>query len=572
MGLCPFPDHKESIPSFSVRDNDQVFYCFGCKRGGNVYTFLQHFQGLSFPDAIEHLAARASITLPRREDEDVEAARKAGERRRKLLKTNKFSAVHFYKSLQKLPQTHPAQRYLKERGLSSETVDTFKIGYCSEDWSNLAEYLEERRVPMDLAEELGLVKPRKKEGTGYFDVFRSRLIFPIISPAGDVIGFGGRQLGDGHPKYLNSKESTLFSKGRVFYGLNETAKFIRTEQTVVVVEGYMDLLALYQAGIPNVVATLGTALTEDHGRVLTRFSKDIVILFDGDAAGQLAAERSLPILLAAGLLPRAVVLPDGQDPDDYLKGEGVESLKSLIKNAPDLFLVFLNSVMKDYRGQPSDRVRIMDRLAPVLIQIRDSRLTDLYLEEIGGRLGVKREWLLRSLRDSGPAGQRAKVTPSSVPSESKSDQCPSEDGGAGLIKISRPTHEEYMLLTMSLLKEDYLKEVLGAEIIDKMSESGVDRIFSMIAETYGQDVQSFDRLGALLASKIDDPSIVTGYIAHNESSPDEGKRIVVDCIKRVRERHLRGQSAALVNELRTNTDREKLEQFMNIVKDRHAEK
>ena len=243
--------------------------------------------------------------------------------------------------MKKATSDHSVLKYIQKRELSPETIDAFQIGYAPKEWDALTLHLQSHGISTAVAEEARLLIARKEGKSGHFDMFRDRLMFPIINSMNEVLGFGGRIIEQGEPKYLNSPETPVFIKGRVLYGLNQTARFIRSEDQVVIVEGYMDLVALYQAGIKNAAATLGTALTLDHAKIVKRMTRNVLVLFDGDQAGQDAAERSLPLLLQADLYPRGLILPQGMDPDDYVKNYGAEALKILMAEAPDLFSVVL---------------------------------------------------------------------------------------------------------------------------------------------------------------------------------------------------------------------------------------
>ena len=240
-GRCPFPDHAEKTPSFSVSQNKQMFYCFGCKKGGNSFHFMQQYNGMSFPEAVEQLARKASIALP-----DGESPQRVAQRESKdlLVRVNKLAAVSFHRALKEMAPDEPAQKYVQSRGLTPELIEQFRLGVTGSGWQTLTDLFKAKGVPLDAGESLGLIKKRKT-GTDVFDIFRERIMFPIFSPSGDVLGFGGRTYTDGTPKYYNSPETPLFHKGRVLYGLHETAKYIRSEDHAIVVEGYMDALALY---------------------------------------------------------------------------------------------------------------------------------------------------------------------------------------------------------------------------------------------------------------------------------------------------------------------------------------
>jgi len=270
MGLCPFPDHNEKTGSFSVREDLQVYYCFGCKKSGTIYRFIEEMQGLSFPEVVQMLAHRAGIEIPK-DESGFQVSDKYLQKVNQLKKVNKLAADYFHKQLCSLKPDDYRQRYVVQRSITPDIIKRFGIGLAHDSWDELTREFQKLKAPTGLAEELGLIKKKKQKG--YYDAFRNRLMFPIFSLTGDCLGFGGRTLGSDKAKYLNSPESNLFHKGKILYGLYETAKHIRSEDRAIVVEGYMDCLALYQAGIKNVVAVLGTALTEDHAKLLRRFTK-----------------------------------------------------------------------------------------------------------------------------------------------------------------------------------------------------------------------------------------------------------------------------------------------------------
>lgn len=407
MGRCPFPDHSDKSPSFSVTEDNQLYFCYGCKKGGNLFTFLETFNGMSFPEAVEFLARRANIPMPENEEKTRRPGAVSSDQKDLFLKINKAAAVYFYQLLKSTPANHPAREYMAKRGLTEEIVEKFRIGLTSDEWQGLGKLLESKKVPLKLAETLGLLKPKKNPPRGgpasdaYFDLFRDRLMFPIFNPTGDVVGFGGRTLGDALPKYVNSSDSPVFNKGKILYGLHETGKFIRAQDEAIVVEGYMDAISLYAAGIKNVVAILGTAFTPDHAKLLKRYTLNVKMLLDGDEAGITGAERSLPILLEAGLMPKGFVLPEKMDPDDFVKANGADALRVEIDRAPELFtLLLLKRWMASYHGLPSEKVQIVEEAASAMRSMTNRQLYDLYVMELGRQLDIDLGWVRRSLTQS----------------------------------------------------------------------------------------------------------------------------------------------------------------------------
>jgi DNA primase len=337
IGLCPF--HDEKSPSFSVSPAKQMYFCFGCQTGGNVITFLKNFQKRSFSEVVLDLARRYQIPVQTLEPEQRQELERQLSLREQLYGVLALTAK-FYQHALLQPQGKEALEYLHSRKLSSETIQQFGLGYAPAGWETLYRYLvEDKRYPLQLVEKAGLIKPRK-EGGGYYDVFRSRLMIPIFDIMGRVIAFGGRTLGDEQPKYLNSPETELFNKGKTLFALDKAKTGIAQQDQAVVVEGYFDAIALHAAGINNVVASLGTALSLDQVKLMLRYSdsKQLVLNFDADKAGTNAAERAIGEI--ADLAYRGEVqlkilnIPDGKDADEYLHNHSSEDYRQLLANAP----------------------------------------------------------------------------------------------------------------------------------------------------------------------------------------------------------------------------------------------
>ncbi len=338
LGLCPF--HQEKTPSFTVNREKQIFYCFGCGEGGNAITFLMKIASKSFPEAIKTLAEKTGVILPARTF--GRDGRDKGTEHDEMVQLNLRAAQHFSRSLSS-PGGKIARDYLQKRSVTEETVKQFRLGYAPDTWRSLTDYMDGSGLSLKLAEQTGLIIAGK-EG-GYYDRFRGRLIFPIENVFGEIIAFGGRILGEGEPKYLNSPESPVYIKGKNLYGLNKAREAIRQSGFCLIVEGYFDAISLSNAGVCNVVATLGTALTRDHLELLRRYTQDVVALFDPDVAGRKALDRSLELFLGANMHARALILPGGDDPDDFIKKHGREKLQELIADAPAISDYYINGVL-----------------------------------------------------------------------------------------------------------------------------------------------------------------------------------------------------------------------------------
>ena len=328
LGLCPF--HSEKTPSFSVSPEKQIFYCFGCGVGGNIFSFLMKHDGLAFPEAARTLARRYGVDIPNK-SLTVEQKKRITERE-SLLKINRHAMEYFYRALRSESGGNPLN-YLKKRGFSQQIMDTFQIGYAPRGWDNLLNFFSKKGAPIALVEKSGLILP-KKDKRGYYDRFRDRIIFPILDVNKAVIGFGGRVLDDSLPKYLNSPETPVYNKSRSLYGLYTARDKCRATNTIFIVEGYLDLISLHQHGIENSVATLGTALTPEHVRLLTRYASRIILVYDSDEAGIRSARRCVDIFwkehvdFSRGDVfqeekadTHILVLPQEHDPDSFFGGK-----------------------------------------------------------------------------------------------------------------------------------------------------------------------------------------------------------------------------------------------------------
>lgn len=562
QGLCPF--HNEKSPSFSVSEDKQVYYCFGCKASGNVFSFVQNYQGLTFPETIEYLARRASIAMPA----PTEGQSQAALAKTTYLKINGIAAQFYHQQLKNLPPTHSVRKYCEERGLNEELIEQYKLGYAPDEWSALADYLAGRRAPVTPSEHVGLVKRRPPPKEGHYDLFRHRLMFPIFSPTGDCLGFGGRVFSkDQQPKYLNSPESSVFHKGKVFYGLDHAAKFIRSEDEAIVVEGYMDWLALAKHGIGNVVATLGTALTQDHAKAVQRYTGKVLLLFDGDAAGRNAARRSLPILLSEGVLARGLFLPDQLDPDEFLKERGVTALRQLIQGAPDLFDMVSTEAWLQAKGSPTGKIQLLDEFSTILAGAPDPRLRRMYGQNLANMLDVDLRMVEQSVARAA-AGVKAQPAPVPV----AAPVAPSEGDKIDLTKAPRP---EIELLNLMLMNEVYLKEAMASGVGDDFSHPGCRAVFHRITDVYGQLPNKFDTLSALLADQVKPVEMITRHLASGlaDLSDEDATRVLRDCIKRVKSKFLSSKSNELVKGLRgqgESVPSDQLEQIMNIHKNRRS--
>lgn len=375
--LCPF--HREKTPSFHVMRDRQIFHCFGCGKGGDVLTFVQEIEGLEFREALEQLAERAGVRL---ENRGGDAGKQ--DNRQALFKATSFAARFYRNQYTATDRGAAARDYVAGRALQPEIIERFGLGYAPDGWQGLVDAARREAIGENLLESAGLAK--RSQG-GMYDRFRHRVIFPIRDVAGKVVAFGGRTMGDDAAKYLNSAESPIYKKSRVLYGLFESREALRQSQEAILVEGYFDLLRCFDAGIQNVVATCGTALTDDQAKTIRRYAANVLVVFDGDAAGIRAALRSVSILCASGLTVRAMALPDGLDPDDFIRRDGADAFRQLATDAPG-FVPFYVRMNPDRSSTIEGRTAIAGELFDVIRGLDDPLRQDEYIKLVASELGL----------------------------------------------------------------------------------------------------------------------------------------------------------------------------------------
>ena len=441
LGLCPF--HEDRKPSFIVNEERQIFRCFGCGVGGDVIAFFMKFHNLEFAEAVKELARRFDI--PFTSEKDPLAGKRA-----ELLAINDKAKRFFEHLLWVAKAGEPARDYLKNRGLSEKTARLFGLGFASPSYDSLVSHLRLAGVSLSLAEEAGLLL-RREDGS-FYDRFRNRLIFPIFDAAGRVAGFGGRVIGEGEPKYLNSPETPVYHKGSILYGFYQTKAAVREAGFGFVVEGYFDLLSLYDQGVKEVVATLGTALTAQHVRLLRGLSAEWYLVFDADEAGLKAALRAAPIFLNANLFPKVVILPAGEDPDSFVRRHGPTAFYALKDAAQDIFDFMLEHPSRRYPATPEGKLRLFQELRPAFEAIKDPVVFELELARVAEKLSVSEAALRRALKEK----PEEAALPRSVPRLSYSERALVEF----LVHFPQFLPELVSLGLLEAIRDTRLKELL----------------------------------------------------------------------------------------------------------------
>jgi len=406
IGLCPF--HSEKTPSFTVSPDKQIFYCFGCGAGGNIFSFIMKKEGLSFPEAARMLARHYSIEIPVKAMSPEQKKRIT--EKENLLAINEKAVDFFSRVLLENPLGEKAREYLLKRGINREIIDNFKLGYAPQGWDNLAVYFSKTKVSESLAEKSGLIISRKERGS-FYDRFRDRIIFPIFDINMQVIGFGGRVMDDSLPKYLNSPETPLYSKSRSLYGLHMAKRKCREKGTVFIVEGYFDCLTLHQHGIENSVATLGTSLTPEHVQILRGFigkNGRVVLVYDSDMAGIKAAQRSIAVFDKGYVDANIVILPVGHDPDSYLLEFGAESFISLAEKSKGVISFLINCAVRKHGLSTEGKIHVISDMKVPLAAINDNVVRSLYVKELAELIGIDETAIMEKVRQV-PAERRSDI-------------------------------------------------------------------------------------------------------------------------------------------------------------------
>ncbi|MBO5291946.1 MAG: DNA primase [Lachnospiraceae bacterium] len=467
FGLCPF--HNEKSPSFSVSPGKQMYYCFGCGAGGNVFTFLMNYENYTFGEAVKALAERAGVNLP--EMEYSEETRKKESRRARLLEVNREAAKYFYYLLRSKPG-EIGHRYLADRQLSEETMKKFGLGYANKYRDDLTQYLKSKGYAEDLIRDAGLATADEKHGMS--DKFWNRVMFPIQDINHRVIGFGGRVMGEGNPKYLNSPETMIFDKSRNLYGLN----FARTSRknNIILCEGYMDVISMHQAGFTQAVASLGTAFTSGQANLLRRYTENVILSYDSDGAGVKAALRAIGILKEAGLTGKVLNLEPYKDPDEFIKNLGAEAFQERLDQAENSFFFELRMLERDYNlKDPEERTRFHREIAKKLCSFSEEVERENYIAAVADKYHVGFENMRKLV-----ISYAAKTGMVSEPVRPKPTIQPKNQAGEAARKAQR-------LLITWLSDEPYLypkitKYISPKDFTDELYQKVAERLFSELEQ------------------------------------------------------------------------------------------
>ena len=530
VALCPF--HREKTPSFNVNPHLQIFHCFGCHKGGDVFAFVREYETLDFPEAVRRLAERARIPLETQQSPGEQLARGLKD---KLLEIHEQITQRWQNALASEAGGQVARDYLQARGVAAEAVKTFRLGYAPDSWDDTVNWARSRNYEPALVEKAGLILHKQETGH-YYDRFRGRLIFPISDEQGRVIGFSGRILtGDEKSaKYVNSPETPIFTKSKVFFGLDKSKRALLEAQCAVVCEGQLDLIACFTAGIQNVVAPQGTAFTAEHARILKRYVEEVVLCFDSDPAGQNAAVRSLDHLLAAGLAVRVAVIPPPDDPDSFIKARGGEEFRKLIQGAAGFFDYYLGRLCQD-NDVASDRGRlaVLRAMATAVHKSGNRVLIDTYAQKTALRLGVAPEAVRSEFGKLSFSRPQATDDSQGSPPEPETVPRPAI-GEIWLLKLLL-ANEELLDWAGARLDLNWIEHPLVRQIVGARLEAHRNQTWRSLADFLGQ---------CSLASQ----ALITEVSAEQRVLPNPGQQLR-DITLRMRNQFITRKMNAVLREL-----------------------
>jgi len=515
-GLCPF--HSEKTSSFIVSQGKQIFHCFGCGAGGNVYQFIMQIENIPFPDAVLYLAKRYGISIPEQKGKGINSSQKSI-----IYSVNELASDFFRKHLLESPQGRTAREYLKKRGINDDTADVFKIGYAPSLREGIRQFLKKNGISVETQKLAGLIK-EKDDGGGYIDKFRDRIIFPIFDTEGRIVAFGGRILNDREerPKYLNSPETPVYKKSDILYGLNLSKEQIRKSKEAFLVEGYFDLITAYQNGVKNIIATSGTALTENHAGVLKRYTDNITLLFDGDEAGRSASMKGGVVLINKGIKVKVIPLPPGKDPDSFIKEKGMDGFLS-IASAAKLYMEYIieKAISETDIKNADGKIECIKTVIPYLSLINNSIERIAYLSLLADRTGIKEKAIMEEMdkeSDRGKGqGARGKERLDPVP----------------LTHTPSSNKAERILVQLMLLDSKNINKIKNRISADDFNDSDMANIASILfGLSVGENVVTLSKV----MDMIHDERLkrVASELAFEDIEYREVDRNISDCVRYIK--------------------------------------
>ena len=561
IGLCPFHDDKN--PSLHVSEEKGLYHCFSCGAGGDVFGFLMDYNRISFKEAVQELASKLNIEINEGSGRKVQKS----SNRSLQLRVNRSALNFFHDNLLKSKSSQAARDYLAGRGVNINLAKEFKIGYAVNSWEGLLKYFNSKKVPLNVALDLGLIN-KNKEKQSFFDTFRNRIIFPIIDVNGDVIGFGGRVVNkDDKPKYLNSPESEVYKKRKSFYGLFHSKDHIRKQNLAILVEGYMDFLSLYSAGIKNVIAALGTSFAIEHASNLMRYTKNVVILYDGDNSGLRAGIRSGEVLMQAGISPKIVKLPEGYDPDLVVREKGAETLTCLIENSPELIKFFIDKIYKDFKDGKVGRSEAAEQLVSFGEKITN-RIDKSHFIHLASDLFGFRESDLHGMFNSGNKGFVKKDKGHSAEHSTEFGRTQLRRSSSEKITVSV---YEMLILKICLNYPELICRINKDFVFNYINDDNIKEVLVKMISTEFDDISMIingfnePEIKSILSDAVFSSEEVRGY--------NSTAKMLDECINRLKLKKIREQLVLKRSELSKIDDKqsklsekELMEDYRNLIK------
>lgn len=543
---CPF--HHEKTPSFVVSPDKQIFHCFGCNEGGNVFAFIMKHERMEFPEAVELMASKAGVEIPKWQASSTQHSEAI-----KLHSVNESAAQFYHYTLLKTERSKNAYNYLKARGINEESIKKLKLGYAPAEWDSLLAHAKKKGLSDKALEKAGLVIPGKDGG--FYDRFRHRVIFPIISHKGQVVGFGARVLDETLPKYINSPETPIYTKGSYLYGLNLAIEHIKQKDFVIIVEGYLDFLTPYQAGIGNIVASLGTALTTEQLRLLKRFTKNIVMVFDADSAGQSASLRGLDLAVAEDMNVKVAALPQGYDPDKFVREKGAEKFQNIITEAGNFFDYKYNLLKVGFPDNDvKSKARIAGEMLLTIARLPNAIARTEYMKRLADKLDVEPQALWEEIK-------KVKV-----------DRPQTAGPGASIsLSFSRPAScinaAEKMLLGLAMDEPRLISEIRNHLKINGINKENDFKILLDSVCDYWEKNKTINIAKlANFVKKEEYCKTIVDACSVVEDITDKSK-CLKDCIRNIKQSHIRDKMKDLHNQIKTaqeqNYDEEYQGRLMN---------
>lgn len=533
FGICPF--HSEKTPSFSVNPELQIFHCFGCHAGGNVFSFIMRMESVTFPEAIRQLAQRAGIVIPETDDQASQVREKEA-----LFYAARFACDWYHQLLVEHPEARSAREYLTQRGIDKAMIQEFKLGYSLQAWDGLIKLAQAKHLSLEVLSRAGLVLP-KKSGDGFYDRFRGRVMFPIFNLANQVVGFGARRIiEEDSPKYINTPETDIYQKRMILYGLAQTRQDIRSTDYAIMVEGYTDLMSMFHQGIRNVVATSGTALTQEQARLLRRYTPNVLILYDADSAGAIATVRGADILIQNGLEVKVIRLPQGHDPDSYVRANGADAVRALLSQAVPLMEFKINQLEQNGQFQnPEKKAQSIRSLLQSIALVEDRIRKMFMVKELAERFKMAEPVLWSEIQRL-----ERRPMPQVVSKDAQSNQAPPA------VLPTRLKLAEQNLLATLIQRPELIRFTMKVLACDEIRQP---RIRELVEQLYERTLQGEAIAASEISRFMDDlelGKVISDALQRQDATLEVQEKMIEDCVVVIKKARISSQIEQIREQIR----------------------